>query len=102
MSQPAVSKALRRLRDTFNDPLFVRGPSGIVPTPRAHASGRAERPHLRDLQQALVNDQHFDPATSTRPITRAVSDIAEMAFRGSVLDRLRMHAPKSAVSTVSV
>ncbi|HET9568674.1 MAG TPA: LysR family transcriptional regulator, partial [Vicinamibacterales bacterium] len=28
MSQPAVSKALRRLRDTFDDPLFVRGPSG--------------------------------------------------------------------------
>jgi DNA-binding transcriptional LysR family regulator len=68
MSQPAVSKALRRLRDTFNDPLFVRGPSGIVPTPRAHAIVRAARPHLQHLQQDLVKDEHFDPATSTRPV----------------------------------
>src|SRR5687767_16027432 len=35
MSQPAVSKALRRLRETFDDPLFVRRPSGIVATPRS-------------------------------------------------------------------
>ncbi len=68
MSQPAVSKALRRLRETFNDPLFVRGPSGIVPTPRAHAIVRAARPHLQHLQEDLVKDERFDPATSTRPI----------------------------------
>jgi len=102
MSQPAVSKALRRLRDTFNDPLFVRSPSGIVPTPRAHAIVRAARPHLQHLQQDLVKDERFDPATSSRPITLALSDIAEMAFLGSVLERLRAHAPKSPVSTVSV
>ena len=50
MSQPAVSKALRRLRETFDDPLFIRGPNGIVPTPRAHAIVRAARPHLRHLR----------------------------------------------------
>jgi DNA-binding transcriptional LysR family regulator len=102
MSQPAVSKALRRLRDTFNDPLFVRGPSGIVPTPRAHAIVRGARPHLKHLQEDLVKDERFDPATSARPITLALSDIAEMAFLGSVLERLRTYAPRSPVSTVSV
>ena len=35
MSQPAVSMALRRLRETFNDPLFIRVPTGIAPTPHA-------------------------------------------------------------------
>ena len=102
MSQPAVSKALRRLRDTFNDPLFVRGPSGIVPTPRAHAIVRTARPHLRHLKEDLVRDEHFDPNASTRPITLALSDIAEMAFLPTVLQHLRSHAPKSPVSTVSV
>ena len=33
MSQPAVSMALRKMRSTFNDPLFVRAPRGITPTP---------------------------------------------------------------------
>jgi len=102
MSQPAVSKALRRLRETFNDPLFLRGPSGIVPTPRAHAIVRASRPHLRHLQEDLVKDERFDAATSTRPITLALSDIAEMAFLPSVLEHLRRHSPRSPVSTVSV
>jgi DNA-binding transcriptional LysR family regulator len=102
MSQPAVSKALRRLRETFDDPLFVRRPSGIVPTPRAHAIVRAARPHLYHLQQDLLKGERFDPAVSTRPITLAMSDIAELAFFPSVLEHLRRHAPKCPVSTVSV
>ena len=102
MSQPAVSKALRRLRETFDDPLFVRGPGGIVPTPRAHAIAHAARPHLRHLQDDLLKGERFDPSTSTRPIVLGLSDIAEMAFLPSILGHLRTHAPKSPVSTVNV
>ena len=102
MSQPAVSKALRRLRDAFDDPLFVRSPSGIMPTPRAHIIVRAARVHLEQLTEELTRGEKFDPAASTRPITLAVSDVAEMAFFPSVLGHLRMRAPKCPVSTVSV
>jgi DNA-binding transcriptional LysR family regulator len=101
MSQPAVSKALRRLREAFDDPLFVRSSSGIVPTPRAHAIVRAARPHLQHLQEDLLRGERFDPATSTRPIVLGLSDIAEMAFLPSILEHLRLHAPKCPVSTVS-
>jgi DNA-binding transcriptional LysR family regulator len=99
MSQPAVSKALRRLRETFDDALFVRGPSGIMPTPRAHAIVRAVRPHLEHLREDLLKGEQFDPATSTRPIVLGLSDIAEMAFLPSILDYLRVQAPKSPVVT---
>ncbi len=102
MSQPAVSKALRRLRETFDDPLFVRGPSGIVPTPRAHTIVRAARLHLQHLREDLLKGERFDPATSTRPIVLGLSDIAEMAFLPSILEALRMNAPKAAVSTVTL
>jgi DNA-binding transcriptional LysR family regulator len=102
MSQPAVSKALRRLRETFDDPLFVRSPRGIVPTPRAHAIVRAARPHLQHLQEDLLKGERFDPATSTRPFTVAVSDVAEMAFFPSIVEHFRTHAPKCLVSTISV
>jgi DNA-binding transcriptional LysR family regulator len=102
MSQPAVSKALRRLRETFDDPLFVRGPSGIVPTPRAHAIVRTARPHLQRLQEDLLKGEQFDPAISARPIVLGLSDIAEMAFLPSILDHFRVHAPKSPVNTVTV
>jgi DNA-binding transcriptional LysR family regulator len=102
MSQPAVSRALRRLRETFDDPLFVRGPSGIVPTPRAHEIVRAARSHLQHLREGLLKGERFDPATSTRPIVLGLSDVAEMAFLPSILDHLRVHAPKCPVSTVTV
>ena len=102
MSQPAVSKALRRMREAFDDPLFVRRPSGMVPTPRAHAIIRAARPHLQQLQEDLLRGECFDPAVSTRTITLATSDIAEMAFFPSVLEHLRAHAPNCPVRTVSV
>ena len=102
MSQPAVSKALRRLRDAFGDPLFVRGPSGISPTPRAHAIVRAARPHLQHLRDDLVKDEDFDPAVSTRPITLAISDVAELAFFPSVIEHFRAHAPGCPVRTVSL
>src|SRR5262245_52629959 len=102
MSQPAVSKALRRLRETFDDPLFVRGPSGIVPTPRAHAIVRATRPHLQQLQEDLLKGESFDPATSTRAIVLGLSDVAEMAFLPSILDHFRARAPKCPVSTLTL
>jgi DNA-binding transcriptional LysR family regulator len=101
MSQPAVSKALRRLRQTFDDQLFVRGPSGIVPTPRAHAIVRIARPHLKHLQEDLLQCERFDPATSRRPIVLGLSDIAEMAFLPAILEHFRRHAPKSPVTTVT-
>ncbi len=31
-TQPAISTALRKLRETLNDPILVRGKSGMVPT----------------------------------------------------------------------
>lgn len=101
MSQPSVSKALRRLRETFEDPLFVRGPKGLVPTPRAHSVVQAARPHLKHLQEGLLAGEVFDPATSTKPITLAVSDIAEMAFFPSIVEHFRRYAPRCAVTTVA-
>jgi DNA-binding transcriptional LysR family regulator len=102
MSQPTVSKALRRLREAFGDPLFVRSAAGLVPTPRAHAIVGAARVHLQDLQSELRRHEAFRPEDSTRPIILAVSDVAEMAFVPSILQHLRARAPRCPVSTVAV
>jgi DNA-binding transcriptional LysR family regulator len=101
MSQPAVSKALRRLRDSFDDPLFVRGPNGIVPTPRAHALVRAARPHIERAWEGLLRGESFDAAASTRPFVLSMSDIGEMVFFPSIAEHLRDQAPRCTVSTVA-
>jgi DNA-binding transcriptional LysR family regulator len=101
MSQPAVSKALRRLREVFDDALFVRGSTGIVPTPRAHEIVSAARPHLHELQDGIFKGDLFEPAASTRPITLAISDIAEMAFYPSIIQHFRLRAPKCPIVATS-
>jgi DNA-binding transcriptional LysR family regulator len=102
VSQPAISRALRRLREAFDDPLFVRRPTGITPTPRAHALVRAARHHLDQLQHDLIKHEPFDPSTSTRPIAIAISDVAELAFFPAVIDHFRRHAPKCQLRAVSL
>lgn len=102
MSQPAVSMALRRMRETFDDPLFIRVPTGIAPTPRAHAIVRLARPLVQRLQENLLKGASFDPATSSRTITVALSDVGEMALLPRVLSQLRASAPNCAVRSVSV
>ena len=53
ISQPAVSHALNRLRHALKDKLFVRTPSGMVPTPRAEELALPVRKALDDLQLAV-------------------------------------------------
>jgi len=102
MSQPAVSMALRRMRETFDDPLFIRVPTGITPTPRAHAIVQAARPLIARLHEDLLKRQPFDPMTSTRAFTLALSDVGEMAFLPMVMGPLRSQAPNCALRSVSI
>jgi DNA-binding transcriptional LysR family regulator len=100
MSQPAVSMALRRLRETFNDPLFVRVPSGIAPTPRAHALVRCARPVVEQLRNTLLEEEGFDPSRTTRTFTVALSDVGELAFLPRLLELVMDKAPLSAIRSV--
>jgi DNA-binding transcriptional LysR family regulator len=102
MSQPAVSMALRKMRTTFNDPLFVRARGGVTPTPRAHALVKAARPLLRRLQEETRAERKFDAAHSTRPFAIALSDVGELVFLPRLLERLRELAPHCVIRSVSM
>jgi DNA-binding transcriptional LysR family regulator len=102
MSQPAVSMALRRMREAFDDPLFIRVPSGVTPTPRAHAIIRLARPLIERLETDLLKADSFEPATATRAFTLALSDVGEMSFLPRLLEPMRREAPHCAIRTVSV
>jgi DNA-binding transcriptional LysR family regulator len=102
MSQSAVSMALRRMRTIFNDPLFIRTPTGVTPTPRAHALVRATRSLVERLQEDLLTEDPFDPALSTRTISIALSDVGEMVFLPKLLERFRARAPRCAIRSVSM
>ena len=74
LSQPAVSNALRRLREALGDPLFVRGAGEMMPTSRAEALERPVRQALAEIEQALSGGPGFDPASISEPILIGAAD----------------------------
>ena len=102
MRQPAVSMALRKMRATFNDPLFIRAPNGITPTPRAHALIAIARPLVAGLTEGLLAEETFNPSVTTHPFTFAMSDVGEMVFLPKILERLRAQAPNASIRSLSM
>ena len=68
VSQPALSKTLQKLRDSFEDQLFTRTSHGLVPTPRAEELGR-ELPGLLETIEQVLGDAEFSPDTARTPAT---------------------------------
>src|ERR1700759_4198020 len=92
LTQSAVSHALNRLRYSLDDELFVRGPSGMQPTPRALEMGPQVHSALSQLQAALAFPD-FDPATSEHRFTVAAGAYAGGVLAPPLVSRLRETAP---------
>lgn len=92
VSQPAMSRALSRLRAMFDDQLFVRSPRGMTPTPRADQLA-PEVETLLDRARALVTKAHFEPATLRRTFVIAASDLVEQQLLAGVVVALARDAP---------
>jgi DNA-binding transcriptional LysR family regulator len=73
MTQPAVSNALRRLRESIGEELFVPGSTGVAPTPRATALWPSVRQALGVLRD-VFDPQDFDPHQDERRFRLAMAD----------------------------
>lgn len=85
MSQPAISNALRRMREQLDDPLFVRKGNGVEPTLRAVELAGPIEEMIVTLKSALVPDETFDPQTSNRTFRVLLADPLEPVVLPSVL-----------------
>ncbi|WP_437513670.1 LysR family transcriptional regulator [Sorangium sp. So ce1099] len=92
VTQSAMSNALRQLRALFDDPLFVRGPRGVTPTPRALALAEPVRRGLATLSEAFA-EPRFDPASAERTVVLAASDYVELVLLPPLLARIAREAP---------
>jgi DNA-binding transcriptional LysR family regulator len=92
LSQPAVSHALRRLRDLVGDPLFVRGRDGLVLTPRADGMARPVREILDAVDRVLSADQ-FNPSTARNRFRVAASDYSMITLGPTFIAAMRRLAP---------
>jgi DNA-binding transcriptional LysR family regulator len=92
-SQPTVSIWLGKLRDQLRDPLFVRTPAGMQPTPRADALIGQTREVLESLRRLAAWEADFVPATAQRRFCICMTDASHVTLLPQLLAHVRAVAP---------
>ncbi|MBX5463615.1 MAG: LysR family transcriptional regulator, partial [Steroidobacteraceae bacterium] len=93
VSQPAMSAALQKLRDYFNDPLLVRVGRDMQLTPRGLSLVEPVREALLRIQITLGTQPTFDPARVERSFTVICSADAHLRVMPGALRRVVREAP---------
>jgi len=93
LSQSALSGALARLREYFNDDLLVPVGRLMVPTPRAESLAEPVRAVLLQVRSSIASKSQFDPATSERRFNILTSDYLIAVLLGEVIRRASLIAP---------
>ena len=93
MYQPAVSAALKRLRELSGDPLLVRSGSGMVPTDAALRMVEPSASILRAAEVMFSAARAFDPQTSATTFRVAASDFLDPLFLPQLVSQIKAKAP---------
>jgi len=92
-SQPTISIWLGKLRQHLGDPLFVRTPGGMQPTPRAEALIGQCREILESMRRLSAWEPEFTPATAQRHFRICMTDASHATLLPRLLARVREQAP---------
>ena len=93
VTQSAMSQALGRLRDTFDDPLLTRIGNSMEPTPRAQALAVPLKTALSDLEAVLSVGPEFEPAQASRQFAIATTDYGALLLIRPLMVHLQRTAP---------
>lgn len=102
ITQPAVSNSLNRLRQAFNDRLFIRQSGTMVPTPLAESIVERIRNALTQLESSITEHDDFDPASSKKKFSFAMNDTAESYLLPLLITLLEEQAPQISIESFSV
>jgi LysR family transcriptional regulator, mexEF-oprN operon transcriptional activator len=94
VTQPAVSNALAKLRQSTGDPLIIKTGHKIVPTSRAVQIVQVVMPALSAIQSVVTTNTHFSPDNAQGQIRLGMPDYLENILAPAVCQRLRAAAPK--------
>jgi DNA-binding transcriptional LysR family regulator len=101
LTQSAVSHALARLRDVLGDPLFIRIPSGLQPTERAHQLAPRLRVALAEIRSVVATPM-FDPAKTRQRFTISAGPYFCMLIVPSLIALARKSAPGITLQIVNI
>ncbi|MDN0085516.1 LysR family transcriptional regulator [Crenobacter sp. SG2305] len=95
LSQPAVSIALKRLREIFGDPLLVRSRNGMTPTDIGQSLYLPVKNALSQLEGIVAHNSAFDPSQTTRTFNVATPDYLSPELLRDFMVNVRQKAPQA-------
>ncbi|TLU76196.1 LysR family transcriptional regulator [Mannheimia varigena] len=101
IAQPAMSGILNRLRESFNDPLFVRVQHGMQPTERAIQLGKIAKQVLADIG-SMLQPPTLEPEKLTLTLRIAAMDYVQQIIALPLILRLRRLAPNVQIALLPV
>lgn len=102
LSQPAMSLALKRLRELFDDPLLVRTSSGMVPTSRARELIGPVREILRRSGDLMRPRGQFVPAEASGSFVLMSTDYVSMLLMPPLMHKIETIAPAVRINAKAV
>lgn len=102
LTQPAMSHALRRLRERFQDDLFVRTVDGMTPTARATELLSAVNEVLDRMERALTRERGFDPAGADQTFRVGLNDYGAPTVVPKLIAAVRSAAPGVVLNAVQL
>jgi len=102
LTQPAMSHALKRLRELLKDPLFVREGANMVPTPFSRNMINDVRQALQILEVNLYENRNFDPAHTRRNFLLGFWELMEAIILPRLSNLLAEAAPEISLTTLRV
>ncbi|MGR3500901.1 LysR family transcriptional regulator [Pseudaestuariivita sp.] len=93
LTQPAVSHALKRLRNLYGDPLFLRRAHGLEPTALAHELEPKVRRIVRLLTETLEGLEEFDPSSAATDLRIGAFDFELTGVIPELVAQLRTASP---------
>ncbi|WGV99729.1 LysR family transcriptional regulator [Vibrio sp. YMD68] len=101
VSQPAISQALQKLRNHFDDELFVKVHGGLKPTAFSEDLANAVTPHLDGLSTSLNQINEFDPEKINQKITIAIPPIILSNISASLFLNMKKQAPNAEIELLA-
>ncbi|MGF1752688.1 LysR family transcriptional regulator [Vibrio makurazakiensis] len=97
VTQPAVSKALTKMRHSLDNELFVKNSKGLTPTPYAEELYLSLRPIMLELENSLNRQEQFAPQQLDGNIVIALSPFLMSALATKIYSKIRSEAPNVCV-----
>ena len=94
ITQPAVSNALSRLRELFDDELFIRTSAGMKPTPVAENMIGDIKEALNLIRNSISESETFDPKTAKATFRISIGDTSEYRLLPELIKNITLSAPE--------